>query len=181
MRGYLPTLDGWRAIAILAVIACHASGSYFYPWGSYPSDSGLWIASLLGDKGVEIFFAISGFLICTRLLQEHHDTGRIGLKSFYLRRAFRILPPYFLYLVILASIAAAGVVQVAPIEWWSCGFFFRNYIPDLAPPFSGWYTGHFWSLSIEEHFYLFWPLMLVLCGNARARSAVVALAFLVMV
>ena len=181
MRGYIPTLDGWRAIAILAVIGCHATVSYFYPWGPYPSDSGLAIASLLGDKGVEIFFAISGFLICTRLLEERHQAGRISLKSFYLRRAFRILPPYFLYLAILAWIAAAGVVEVAPIEWWSCGFFFRNYIPDLPPPFSGWYTGHFWSLSIEEHFYLVWPLMLVLCGNGRARSAVVVLAFLVMV
>ena len=80
-------------------------------------------------------FAISGFLICTRLLEERHEAGRISLKSFYLRRAFRILPPYFLYLAILAWIAAAGVVEVAPIEWWSCGLFFRNYIPDLPPPF----------------------------------------------
>jgi len=181
MKGYIPTLDGWRAIAILAVIVHHATVSYVYPSGPYPSGRGLWISRLLGDHGVAIFFAISGFLICTRLLQEHRKTDRISLKSFYLRRAFRILPPYFLYLAILGVIAAAGVIEVEPIEWWSCAFFFRNYMPGPHPPFTGWYTGHFWSLSIEEHFYLFWPLMLVVCGNKRARSAVVVLSFLVMV
>ena len=181
MKGYLPTLDGWRAIAIFAVIVNHATVSYFYSAGPYPSDHGLWVSRELGDKGVEIFFAISGFLICTRLLQEHHKTDRISLKSFYLRRAFRIRPPYFLYLAILAVIAAAGVIQIEPKEWWSCAFIFRNYMSSPTPPFTGWYTGHFWSLSIEEHFYLFWPLMLVLCGGRRARSAVVVLAFLVMV
>lgn len=181
MKGYIPTLDGWRAIAILSVIIHHATVSFFYPSGPYANGRALWLSRLLGDKGVEIFFAISGFLICTRLLQEHRKTDRISLKSFYLRRAIRILPPYFLYLAILGVIAALGVIQVEPIEWWSCAFFFRNYIPGPTPPFTGWYTGHFWSLSIEEHFYLFWPLMLVVCGNKRARSAVVVLAFLVMV
>jgi peptidoglycan/LPS O-acetylase OafA/YrhL len=181
MRGYIPTLDGWRAIAILAVIIHHATVSHVYPGGAYASGRGLWLSRLLGDYGVAIFFALSGFLICTRLLQEHRKTDRISLKSFYLRRAFRILPPYFLYLAILGVIAAAGVIQVEPIEWISCAFFFRNYVPGPTPPFTGWYTGHFWSLSIEEHFYLFWPLMLVVCGNKRARSAVVVLAFLVMV
>lgn len=181
MKGYIPTLDGWRAIAILAVILHHITVSYFYPQGPFPSLRGLWFSRELGDQGVAVFFAISGFLICTRLLQEQRETARINLKSFYLRRAFRILPPYFLYLAILALIAASGLILVEPKEWWSCAFFLRNYMSSPTPPFTGWYTGHFWSLSIEEHFYLFWPLMLVVCGSTRARPAVVILALLVMV
>ena len=180
MKGYIPTLDGWRAIAILGVILHHVTVSFVYPDGPFPNARALGISRALGDWGVEIFFAISGFLICTRLLQEREQTGEIGLKSFYLRRAFRILPPYFLYLAVLGVIAFVGLAQVEAKEWWGCALFVRNYLTAPTPPFTGWYTGHFWSLSVEEHFYLFWPLLLVICGNKRARIVVVVLALIIM-
>jgi peptidoglycan/LPS O-acetylase OafA/YrhL len=176
LKGYIPTLDGWRAIAIVGVLIYHSTTALFYPAGPYPSYDALRIIQT-GQKGVDIFFAISGFLICTRLLQEHRQFGSISLRAFYIRRAFRILPPYFLYLAVLAAIAFTGILVVETREWWGCLFFLRNYIGATAS--HGWYTGHFWSLAVEEHFYLFWPMLLVAIGSRRARPVVVLLALLV--
>jgi peptidoglycan/LPS O-acetylase OafA/YrhL len=114
-----------------------------------------------GTWGVLIFFGLSGLLITKLLLEEHTRTGGIDLKGFYIRRAFRILPPMLVY---LAVVAAAGLLQSGR-EVWSCLFFFRNYLPWQL---GGWYSGHLWSLSVEEHFYLFWPALLIWFGVRRA-------------
>lgn len=170
---YLPTLDGWRAIAILAVMIYHASDGVFQTGGIYPN-SFLRTLAGHGAMGVDIFFGISGFLICSCLLAEHQQNGFISLKRFYIRRFFRILPPYMTYLAGLTILAVLGFVTISPAAWWSCLLFFRNYLPDET---SGtFYTGHFWSLAVEEHFYLIWPGLLVLAGIPRARRMVVALA-----
>ena len=171
---YLPTLDGWRAVAILGVLICHASAGVFAANGTHP-DSRLFDLTRYGALGVDIFFGISGFLICTRLLQEEQARGRISLKNFYIRRGFRILPPYLLYLAILALIWAAGFVALHPRDLLSCIFFFRNYVA------GSWYTGHFWSLAVEEHFYMLWPCLLFFTGSRRGRVLVVALAVTVAV
>jgi peptidoglycan/LPS O-acetylase OafA/YrhL len=176
MQGYLKTLDGWRAVAIIGVMVYHATTSLFYPYGPHPSYRAL-VLIQLGAKGVDIFFGISGLLICNRLLGEWRASGRIRLRDFYLRRTFRILPPYALYLAVLGLIAAAGVLVVEDREWWGCALFLRNYIGPRGSP--GWYTGHFWSLSVEEHFYLLWPGLLVVCGPRRGRWVVVLLALAV--
>ncbi|MEP7341485.1 MAG: acyltransferase [Acidobacteriota bacterium] len=173
---YIPTLDGWRAIAILGVMIGHSTSAIFGSGGSYPSER--WHSLIShGGLGVDIFFGISGLLICTRLLQENRKHGRISLAGFYIRRAFRILPPYLLYLAIVALLGASGILPVGKWEWISCLLFFRNY---LAPESLGeWYTAHFWSLAIEEHFYLLWPGVLVLCGIRRARWVGIVIALLV--
>lgn len=126
-------------------------------------------ATSLGSLGVDVFFGISGFLICSRLMEELERRGSISLKGFYIRRALRILPPYFLCLAGIAVLAALGYLQVTRWEWLGALFFFRNYVP---APVSGWFTGHFWSLAVEEHFYLLWPGALALWGLARARRYV---------
>jgi peptidoglycan/LPS O-acetylase OafA/YrhL len=156
-HGYLPTLDGWRCLAILAVLIDH--GAVYFP--SLRQYSPL----RLGPNGVSLFFAISGFLICTRLLEERKLTGRISLKGFYIRRAFRILPPAFAYVCVIAVLGAVGLLAVTRIEVWSSLFFFRNYVP-ASWITNGWggYTIHFWSLAVEEHFYLIWPALLILFG-----------------
>ena len=171
--GYLPTLDGWRAIAILGVMICHASDGLFQTGGIYPNSQLRAIAGH-GALGVDIFFGISGFLICSCLLAEHRQNGVINLKRFYVRRFFRILPPYMTYLAGLMILAVLGLVTISPSAWWSCLLFFRNYLPDESG--GTFYTGHFWSLAVEEHFYLIWPGLLVLAGIPRARRMVVALA-----
>ncbi len=165
-KDYRPTLDGWRAIAILLVIFAHGGSALFYPGGQYAS-SVWYTASQRGVFGVDLFFGISGLLICGRLLDENEKTGEISLGSFYIRRVFRILPPAFAYLAIVGLLAIAGVVVVSPREWLSSVFFSRNYI--VMPEGSGWYTGHFWSLAVEEHFYLIWPAALLTLGSSRAR------------
>jgi len=173
--GYLPTLDGWRAIAIAAVLLDHATLGFHRQAGWYP-------LLRTGADGVSLFFAISGFLICSRLLEEEQIFGSISLKGFYIRRACRIFPAAFAYLLVVALLAVGAVIIVTPVEWWSCVFFFRNYLP---PEWirAGWggYTVHYWSLAVEEHFYLLWPAMLAFSGRVRARYLAAGLAIMVAV
>jgi peptidoglycan/LPS O-acetylase OafA/YrhL len=143
----IPTLDGWRCIAILLVIGHHIATSY-------GNESAL---AWHGVIGVDVFFAISGLLITSQLLVDGH------LGRFYIRRAFRILPPAVLYL------AAAGLLGLASRpEILHCLLIVRNYIGAGTG-----FTAHFWSLSLEEQFYLVWPLLLLLSGK---RGQAVALA-----
>lgn len=106
--------------------------------------------------GVDIFFSISGFLICTLLLNEKNRAGAINLTSFYIRRIFRIIPPLFVYLATLTALRLSEVIPaIEPGEILTSALFLRNYFPE-----GSWYTGHFWTLAIEEHFYLFVPIVL---------------------
>jgi peptidoglycan/LPS O-acetylase OafA/YrhL len=159
---YIPTLDGWRTIAIVAVLLCH---------GLSLTDDGLarqplagHVVLSLGQQGVSLFFAISGYLITTLMLDEYSSNGRVSLRSFYIRRAFRILPPAYTYLGVIAALGAAGWLALARGEVLSALFIYNNYWPHRS-----WYTQHFWSLSMEEHFYLFWPPALAFLGWPRAR------------
>ncbi|MBV8436721.1 MAG: acyltransferase [Silvibacterium sp.] len=110
-----------------------------------------------GAYGVDIFFALSGYLISTLLLREKEHTGTISLRRFYTRRAFRILPPVLIYLTVLRLLVELKKLPPIPaIDLMRVLFFARNY-------FHGpWYTKHFWSLAVEEHFYAFAPLLLLL-------------------
>jgi peptidoglycan/LPS O-acetylase OafA/YrhL len=150
-------LDGWRALAILMVLWAH-QGNVFYTSPEAYLRGGLFY---FGTWGVPIFFGLSGLLITKLLLEEHGRSGSIDLRGFYLRRAFRILPPMLVY---LGVVAAAGLLQ-SKTEFWSCILFFRNYLPWQL---GTWYSGHLWSLSVEEHFYLFWPALLIWFGVRKA-------------
>jgi peptidoglycan/LPS O-acetylase OafA/YrhL len=161
LAGHLPTLDGWRAVAILLVIVSHQ------PQVTSPRVKGL------GPVGVSLFFGLSGLLICNRLLAERRRHGRIDLGGFYVRRAARILPPALAYLAVLAALTAAGVLVITGHELRACLLFYRNYAG------GGWYTDHFWSLAVEEHFYLAFPALLVLTGPRRCAAAAVGLALAV--
>jgi peptidoglycan/LPS O-acetylase OafA/YrhL len=173
--GYLPTLDGWRAIAILAVLLDHAVE--YSRLRHYPK---LVSFTHTGPNGVSLFFAISGFLICSRLLEEYRAFGRISLRGFYIRRGCRILPPALFYLIVIGVLSVCGLIVVSPGELWSSALFFRNYLPgDWISRGWGGYTVHYWSLAVEEHFYLLWPAALVLLGKTRARWFALALAMAV--
>lgn len=165
---YLPTLDGWRALSIALVILHHSQIQLTVPI------IGPLLQSLanFGEVGVELFFAISGLLICSRLLDEESRFGRISLKGFYIRRSFRILPAAIFYLLVIAILAALHVIPVLPADWFASLFFFRNYLMVFeylhhSPLPLHWYTGHFWSLSMEGHFYLVLPAVLVLFKTTR--------------
>jgi peptidoglycan/LPS O-acetylase OafA/YrhL len=123
---------------------------------------------------VDLFFAISGFLITYRLMEERASTGRVSLRSFYLRRSFRILPPAFLYLAVVSLLGVLGLWPTKPWEVLSSLLFVRNYLMHLP---GGEITNHFWSLSVEEHFYLLWPfLFLFVAARRRALWIVPAMA-----
>ncbi len=172
---YIPTLDGWRAVAISLVLLGHGftSHSEAFGWNS------LWervihgVINRSGTAGVILFFSISGFLICTRLLNQQRYRGGISLRTFYIRRCFRILPPAFAFLLTVALLALTGILPhilntaFAWSDWFSTVFFFSNY----HIPRQTFVIDHFLSLAVEEQFYFFWPAMLVFLGNRRAAKA----------
>ena len=159
---YIPTLDGWRGLAIVAVMASHACGYFFAPTGVRPSPR-LHAYFSQGAIGVKIFFVLSGFLICSGLVREREDTGRINLHAFYIRRAFRILPPLLVYLTVVVALGTIGLIAVSKTEIVACLLFFRNFSG------GGWYTTHFWTLALEEHFYLLFPTFLALTSKSPGR------------
>lgn len=155
---YLPTLDGWRAVAILLVLLGHSPTIGHGPVSTFRFH-------VLADFGVRIFFAISGLLICTRLLDEEDRTGSLHLRGFYVRRLLRIQPPALVYLAAVAVLILLGRFGPAWTDLLAAVFLFRNYMP-FHP--AGYPTAHFWSLAVEEHFYLFLPVFLLSIKRHRA-------------
>ena len=168
--GYIPTLDGWRAIAVFSVIAFHDRVHHFGPI----SDS---IPHSLGALGVDLFFAISGLLICSRLLDEERVHQHISLKSFYVRRLCRILPPALLFLTVLGVLGSLHVLRV-DFASWLCSLIFVNnyYFAHLRNPDVSLFTNHFWSLAVEEHFYLVLPGILYFSPKRHLRVLTILIA-----
>jgi peptidoglycan/LPS O-acetylase OafA/YrhL len=158
-------LDGLRAISIVLVLLAHISRIGFdfnlLLWRIEP-----------GRSGVTIFFVISGFLITLLLLRERETTGKISLGSFYRRRALRILPAYFAFLLAMLGLSATSVIQVPLRDFVHAAAFLTDYsVP-------AWSVGHTWSLSVEEQFYLTWPT-LALILRPRYLVAICVAAFAV--
>jgi peptidoglycan/LPS O-acetylase OafA/YrhL len=174
----IPYLDGLRGYSILSVVVLHAVGSRHVPRWLMPADL------LLGNGrlGVHIFFAISGFLITTLLLREADSTGTISLRGFYQRRIARIFPAAYVYVVAIAILVCIGVLQTRWGAFLAASLFCWNYGVVLNLLTDGpdeEIFNHFWSLSLEEQFYLFWPSCLILLGRIRSRYvAIVSIALL---
>jgi peptidoglycan/LPS O-acetylase OafA/YrhL len=192
-QGRFAGLDGIRAIAILLVIVWHTVTQTGFP----PLAMGLARPLIMcGWTGVDLFFALSGFLITTLILREEERTrerdgiARFSLAKFYARRALRILPAFYVVFLLsvfvlpASSIFRSTVSRTASDGGTGLGFlpygsFWSNYF--LA--YGGRITGHpvasaghaftvYWSLCVEEHFYLLWPLFLTLVRNRRRRLLV---------
>jgi peptidoglycan/LPS O-acetylase OafA/YrhL len=180
-----PGLDGLRAVAILLVIAWHgALRVNLPPWAMGPFKPFIYV----GWAGVDLFFALSGFLITSLLLREEAldaaggGPGRFRLSWFYARRALRILPPFFFVLVLNLVLfsatrffASAQLPRVPPtaMESLSLATFWSNYYYTYAgvtAPGPAFLV--LWSLCVEEHFYLMWPFLLTLVRGRRARLAI---------
>lgn len=162
---YQPSLDGIRAIAVMAVLVFHGSA----PW--LPG----------GFLGVDVFFVLSGFLITSILLHEVETTGRISFKRFYLRRARRLLPALLGVLVFTAILAlifahdSAARVQsdifasLAYVTNWTNIFSGQSYFEAIGrPPM----LQHLWSLAVEEQFYVVWPAVMLFAYRWRNRFGV---------
>jgi peptidoglycan/LPS O-acetylase OafA/YrhL len=147
----IPGLDGIRALSIILVLFDHAADGVS-TWSRY------------GGFGVEAFFVLSGFLITWLLCVEEDTRGTISLPSFYARRSLRILPPAFLCIACVSLLGSLGWADLAPNEPLYSALFVRNLMPN-----GGLHLGHFWSLAIEEQFYLLWPVAFLLLRSNRRR------------
>jgi peptidoglycan/LPS O-acetylase OafA/YrhL len=163
----IPSLDGMRAISILLVILAHSS-QYL------PSSLAFPVTFLLfAHTGVSVFFVISGFLITSLLLKELNTTGTIRLGRFYLRRAFRIFPPFYLYLGTILALALGGLLYTPLRAIFLAAIYGTDYY--LGPGGGSSALQHTWSLSVEEQFYILWPATLLFLGRRRAISLAIFL------
>jgi peptidoglycan/LPS O-acetylase OafA/YrhL len=155
-RLHIPSLDGLRAVSFLLVFAAHAGLQWLIP----------------GGFGVTIFFFLSGYLITTLMRVEEERYGDVSLRRFWLRRALRIAPPFYLVLIIASALSwshvsgpafTAQALDVANI--WAIFHGFDGFAPG---------TGVCWSLAIEEHFYVLFPLLfLAMRGLSGGRKATI--------
>ncbi len=151
-RKHLPGLDGIRAIAVSLVILYHAG------------------LPLPGGTGVLLFFVLSGFLITWLLLEEAQNTGRVSLRNFYIRRALRILPAFYVY---AAAVLAMAWVRHRPVNYaqlTAALLYVNNYWQGIhGDPNTGF--SHTWSLAVEEQFYILWPMLFLSLRRNPARMA----------
>ncbi|HEY0214481.1 MAG TPA: acyltransferase [Paenirhodobacter sp.] len=163
-RRHFVALDGLRFLSILAVLFHHSPLASVWP--EYSRLFGR------GYLGVDLFFVISGFLITTLLLRERDRTGHISLTGFYKRRALRILP---LYLLVVTAVGGyyvlfkhePGTAEKWPFYYLFLANFLQGDIPMLAPT---------WSLSVEEQYYMIWPLLLIALPRRWLLQGVVVFA-----
>src|SRR5262249_4895198 len=142
----IPSLDGLRAVSFLIVFVAHAGLNV--------------LVRVPGGFGVTVFFYLSGYLITTLMRVEQQVTGTVSIRHFYLRRARRILPPFYLVLVLAIVLTLAGALpgQLAGRTVAAQMLHFSNY-------WFAWHGGDgspagtvpYWSLAVEEHFYLLFP------------------------
>lgn len=161
-NGRIPSLDGIRALSIGLVLLAHAGLGHVIP----------------GGFGVTVFFFLSGYLITYLLRQEHQARGSVNLKSFYLRRIFRLLPALYFVLTLNAALGLLGVLPhnmstgVVAAQY----LHLTNYVHiyhgtnGMVPA-----TGVLWSLAVEEHFYLLYPLLLIVALRMTHTKPVVVL------
>lgn len=163
----LPCLDGWRFLSIVFVLLWHSKKTDGYP--SFFIKSLRWLPD--GDFGVEFFFLISGFLITYLLLKEKDRSSTIHLRQFYLRRAYRILPAYGAYLIVLCILVSWTSLRISTASWIGLITYTVNFIN------TPWIGAHIWSLSVEEQFYLIWPFLfwLFLAKNNSIRASFIVL------
>ncbi len=165
--GHRPTLDGLRGVAVLMVMLSHTDLT--------------WLSTSGGFVGVHVFFVLSGFLITSLLLEEHGKTGTIRIGAFYARRALRLLPAIAVLMIAALVVAWAsgssselkdvGTSVVMMLTYSTNWFRISGQFPSES-------LGHAWTLAVEEHFYIAWPLVLLgllrILGRRRIMAVVAA-------
>jgi peptidoglycan/LPS O-acetylase OafA/YrhL len=164
---HLNELDGVRAIAALMVMFFHF---FDQQYSQNIIVKAIKTVSVFGQTGVSLFFVLSGFLITRILLQSKNKKN--FFKSFYLRRALRIFPLYYLFLVIYYFIVPLLLkVPIAPFQE---QYYYWIYIQNIAISFNWNVKGaiHLWSLAVEEHFYIVWPFLIYFLNEKKIMISV---------
>jgi len=150
-QNYRPQLDGIRAFCIIFTIVNHVPGKPDY---------------IDGTVGVDVFFALSGWLITWLLLEERRSAGAIDLKAFYIRRFFRIVPLYYFTIVVYAAAAVLFFLATASSakiqELLEAIAYLLTFNSEYRSSEAGTVFGHAWTLGIEEKFYVVWPALIVI-------------------
>lgn len=157
---HIKGIDGIRAIAVLLVVMQHYVASYLFR-----TDSNI------GSIGVTVFFVISGFLITSILLNQKNKkdvSTKENLAKFYIRRTLRIFPIYYFVIIIGVITQTYWFVQVSPL--WHA-LYATNILMFITNSGVG-YTSHFWSLCVEEQFYLIWPMVILLTSQKHLLKAI---------
>lgn len=141
----IPGLDGLRALSVLIVMLSHSGLQHIVP----------------GVFGVTVFFFISGFLITTLLVREYREEGKIALSAFYMRRMLRLYPPLLVFILVCGLVAVWRGRPVDTLGLAGALFYFANYIAIFQMEALSVFGGHLWSLAVEEHFYMVFPLLLI--------------------
>ena len=171
--GRIPSLDGLRGVAVVFVLLQHAWHSlpqFFSPLGFFVGNGGL---------GVSVFFLLSGFLIYSLSVREYRKTQKFDWKQFYIRRTLRIFPCFYFYILVILALAHLGWITVTDRSILAAATFTLNYrhLWDLWPVGLDYpVIGHYWTLALEEQFYLLWPLLLLFF--VRGRLSVVLTVFI---
>ena len=171
----IKSLDGIRAIAVLMVLISHAVNQPDINLGWLSGTLGESSIRLLGRFGVFLFFVLSGYLITTLLLREKQKTGVIDLKRFWIRRALRIFPIFYAYILAIALLIAFAKLLVNPLAIVFAGTYTLNYaFLFTSAPLGDDYPiiGHFWTLAVEEQFYLLFPILISYLSRETAFTAI---------
>ncbi|MBC7400094.1 MAG: acyltransferase [Mucilaginibacter sp.] len=147
---YFPSLNGIRGIAIIMVVFSHLRLSFATPYTTVFN----------GSLGVLFFFVLSGFLITTLCLKEKIITHDISLKNFYVRRILRIFPVAYLFILVIIALNFIFKLNISWINIAGTSLYLINFTSYFRKYHHSYYTGHFWSLSVEEQFYLIVPFIL---------------------
>ena len=148
--------DGIRGLSVIAVVFTHLHVYVAL------NEAGLLSSSVLpmvhGSAGVQAFFILSGFLITYLLVKEYEETGKICIRFFYIRRTIRIFPIYFLIILIVLFLNMFLQTDLNETLFIYAFLYSYNFIPK---EYYSTLIGHTWSLAVEEHFYLLWPITFV--------------------
>jgi len=162
----IPELDGFRGLAVLLVVGGH------YLEYRMPQNTAL---DTLPKLGVLLFFVLSGFLITGLLYRERLATGKINFGVFYIRRILRLAPAFLLFIGVTLVLMRLGLItDVSKREILECLFYVRNIFGHSLT------LAHLWSLSLEEQFYLLWPLAFSLLALKRSPAIVLGACLLFM-
>jgi peptidoglycan/LPS O-acetylase OafA/YrhL len=145
-NNHLPSLDGLRGLSILVVLIAHFNQHLHEPIMGVVFGNGVF--------GVYIFFVISGFLITTLLLKEKVKTGTISLRKFYIRRFLRIFPLAYLFIAVILILNSIYDLEIPSSAFFIAGLYLVNFFHFFSATY---YFNHYWSLSVEEQFYIFIP------------------------